>query len=221
MRSSRDPALSPTAPRSWLERLIGPGATAAEIALQGAAASLGALLGFAVAPADWPAWKTIVAAVLALDIAGGVVTTTTRAAKLWYHRPGQGLGAHLGFVAAHAVHLAIVATVFRPGFDGAYFVAMTAVLAAGSVAVELASERLQRPVAATAWMMALWLDLWLFAPTVGLEWFVPMFFFKLLVGHLLPEEARSRRGKTSGRADTTEERPTRPAEARGAGGRGA
>lgn len=197
-------------PRFWLDRLIGPGASRGEIVLQAAVAFLGLVFAVAVAPADWPVWKTVVAAVLAFDLAGGVVTTTTRPAKLWYHRPGQGRAAHLGFVAAHVVHVAVVALVFRPGFDGIYFGAVTAVLLAGAVAVEHASERLQRPVAATAWLMGLWLDLWLFTPTVGLAWFVPMFFFKLLVGHLLPEEARFRR-RLRGGVDASASASQRPA----------
>jgi hypothetical protein len=197
-------------PLTWLDRVVGPGANHAEIALQVGAAALGLMFAVVVAPADWPMWKTIVAAFLAFDLAGGVVTTTTRPAKLWYHRTGRGPGAHLGFVAAHILHLVVVALVFRPGFDGAYLGVMASLLMAGAVAIELASERLQRPVAATAWLLALWFDLWLFAPTVGLAWFTPMFFFKLLVGHLLPEEARPGR-RVAGGAEASASVNQRPA----------
>jgi len=170
--------------------LIGPGATPFEIALQGTVAGLGALLAIVVAPAEWPLGKTIVAALFGFDLAGGVVTTTTRPAKLWYHRPGRGAAAHLVFVAAHVVHLAVVAFVFRPGSDAAYFGVLTTLLLVGATAIEFVPERLQRPIAATSWLVAIGVDLSLFASTPGLEWFVPMLFFKLLIGHSLPEEAR-------------------------------
>lgn len=204
-----DPHATPQA-RNPLEWLIGPGATPAEIALQGGVAVFGALFAFASASPDWPTWKVAVAIVLAFDLAGGVVTTTTTSAKRWYHRPGQGPRQHLGFVAGHVLHLAAVAWIFRPPFDATYFVVMTALLLSGATAVVFSPERIRRPVAATVWMVGLWVELARLGPTPGLEWFAPLFFFKLIVGHLLPEEAGFFR-RDRGPADPSADSSQRPA----------
>jgi hypothetical protein len=127
-------------------------------------------------------------AILGFDLVGGVLTNATAAAKRWYHRPGQGWQQHMGFVGVHLVHIGLVALLLRGG-DGLFFagVASYLLLAAGLI---LASPLyLQRPVALGLYGLALLGDRYLFAPTPGLEWFLPVFFLKLLVSHLLNETA--------------------------------
>jgi len=183
------------APRSgWkgqLDRLIGPGATPAELILQlmpSVGAAITAPLYASTLSIDWSPWQLGLIAILGFDLVGGVLTNATATAKRWYHRPGPGWRQHMGFVGVHLVHIGLVALLLRGG-DGLFFagVASYLLLAAGLI---LASPLyLQRPVALGLYGLALLGDRYLFIPTPVLEWFLPLFFLKLLVSHLLKETA--------------------------------
>jgi hypothetical protein len=124
---------------------------------------------------------------LVFDLMGGVITNATATAKRWYHRPGQGWFQHMGFVAVHAVHITLVAWLFR-GSDWFYFYVYYAYLLIASLVITGVQLYLQRPVALLLLVGALLLNIYGLLPTPGLEWFVPLFFRKLLVSHLLKEE---------------------------------
>ncbi len=173
---------------AW-DQFIGPGATRAEVLLQLAAAVAAplALLIYARAVGiGWSPVQTIVALLLAFDLAGGVVTNATSSAKRWYHRAGQGFWQHLLFIAVH-VHPFVVAWLFRDG-DWVFAVVLYGYLLAAAVIVLRVPLYLQRPTALILFCGALLLNSYVFPPTPGLEWFVPLFYLKLLVSHLLREE---------------------------------
>ncbi len=181
-------------PRSGLagawDRFVGPGATRAEAGLQ---SILPILAGIA---APWHAarsgvgWNTAqyaVGALLAMDLAGGIVTNATSSAKRWYHRAGQGLGAHVSFVALHLLHLLLVSWLFLQ-VDWTWVLLTGGYLLAAATVVLLVPLYLQRPVGMTAYAIAALLSLYAFRQPPGLEWFLFLFYFKLLVCHLPREE---------------------------------
>jgi len=177
----------------WLDRFAGPEATPAELWIQFLPA-LGALV---VAPAyaltlpiQWTGVQLGLIALLGLDLVGGVLTNATLSAKRWYHRPGQGWPQHLSFVALHVVHVFLVAWLFRGG-DWLFFGAGAGYLLGAATVIVFSPRQLQRPVALGLFGIALLGDCYGFTPTPGLEWFVPFFFLKVLVSHLLPEEPYS------------------------------
>lgn len=182
---------NPPKPREgWLghwDAFVGPGATSAEEWVQlgaGAAIAASALLVFGLRfPGEASGLQWTVLALLCLDLGGGIVTNATSAAKRWYHRAGQG-GNHLRFVAVHGAHLLLLTLLFsleawRMGLVYAY-------LLLAAVVIVRAPLYLQRPVAFAAFAVALPLG-WLAVPLAGLEWFLPLLLFKLLVSHLLRE----------------------------------
>jgi len=171
------------------DRFMGPGATNAEqwLELGAAAIAAGAMAVYAFSPSSgWTALQSAVAILMALDLAGGVVTNATSSAKRWYHRPGQGPREHLSFVAVHAVHLLLIAWLFLGG-DWTYFLGTYGFLLAAALAVAAVPRYLKRPAAFALYVLALLLSLYVFASPGGLEWFLPVFYLKLLVSHLLPE----------------------------------
>lgn len=176
---------------AW-DRFVGPGATAHEEMVQlvgglALSAFIGAHLYVQRESLGWSALQVIVAALLVFDITGGIITNATSAAKRWYHRPGHdGLRAHLPFIAAHGVHLLLIAALFR-GMDWAFFAVLYGYLLASAVLILRMPLYLQRPVGYTLFCFGILIALYIFAPTAGLEWFVPFFYFKLLVSHLLKE----------------------------------
>lgn len=186
------PQATPTLRSGWrgqLDRLIGPGATPAELVLQfvpSVGAAIAAPLYASTLPIDWSPWQLGLIAILGFDLVGGVLTNATAAAKRWYHRPGQKWQQHLSFVAVHLVHIGLVAFLFR-GADGLFFAGVSSYLLLAAMLILASPLYLQRPVALGLYGVVLLCDRYLFVPTPGLEWFLPLFFLKLLVSHLLKE----------------------------------
>jgi hypothetical protein len=178
----------PGLPGEW-DKFVGPGQTRTEfwlILVPALLAGLTAPLYALQAGLGWTPIQLIVAGVMAFDLVGGVATNATASAKRWYHRPGQGWLQHLEFVAVHALHIFLVAWLFRGG-DWFYFFIYYAYLLAASLMITRVQLYLQRPVALLLLVGVLLLNIYGIMPSAGLEWFVPVFFMKLLVSHLIKE----------------------------------
>lgn len=178
-------------PAGVLHRLAGPGATTAELTLQlvlPVAAAAAAVSYAVVAFGSWSALQYVLCAVLAFDIAGGIITNATSSGKRWYHRPGQGVRQHFGFVLVHLVHLAVVAWLFLSG-DWLWLATAGAYLLVAALAILVSPLYLQRPVAMAMYAGSILLDLYVLASPAGMEWFLPLFYLKLLVAHLPRETA--------------------------------
>ncbi|MGC1307009.1 MAG: hypothetical protein WA885_07245 [Phormidesmis sp.] len=172
-----------------LDRLIGPGATPVEVWLQLLPAIAAAIAATAYAvslPTAWTGWQLGLIAFLGFDLAGGVITNATSSAKRWYYRPGQGWKQHLTFVATHLVHVGLVALFLRNG-DWLFFCVVSGYLMTAASMIVSVPLYLQRPVALGLYSLALIGDRYIAVPTVGLEWFLSVFFLKLLISHLLQE----------------------------------
>ncbi len=184
---------NPPSPRTgflgFIDGLIGPGATRAELWVQflpAAIAAAAAVLWPVMNDLTWPWWKLAVAAFLGLDMVGGALTNATNAAKRWNFREGRGPGSHLGFIAIHIIQLAAVGWLFRDQ-DWIFVAACYSFLLIGLGTLASSPRYLQRLVGVGLLLIALIADACFLAPTVGLEWFLPMFYLKLFVSHLLPE----------------------------------
>lgn len=187
-----DPPPPRPGPRGLWDRFAGPGATRAENRLQviGVALLGGLTMALVVRERgeDVAAWQIAVAAILAVDIAGGIVTNATSAAKRWYHRPAEGLRSHLGFVALHATQIGIVAAIFTDE-PVAYFAATYGLLLATSYVVLSVPLYLQRSIALLLAAAAVPVSELVAADVVdaGMAWFTPLLFLKILVSHLTTE----------------------------------
>ena len=173
-----------------LDKFIGPGATSAEAWLQIVPSVLAGIAAPAYASVNnlgWSGLQLIVAALLAFDLTGGIITNATSTAKRWYHRKGQSFRQHFTFVVGHVIHIFVVARLFR-SLDWVFFGVVSVYLLLASVTILRTPQYLQRPVAFILYALALLISIYVFTPTAGLEWFLPFFFLKLLVSHLLKEE---------------------------------
>ena len=181
-------------PRSgWsgiMDRFIGPGATKAEIALQFVlpiAAAFAAIVLAASRSLDWTLLQYVVAGFMALDLVGGIFTNATSSAKRWYHRDGQTARNHLGFISLHLLHLSLISWVFLD-WQWEWVAATAAYLGAASVVILVVPLYLQRPVSLTTFAGSLILAQYVVTSPAGVEWFLPLFYLKLLVSHLPKEE---------------------------------
>jgi len=200
--TTRDPPQidwDPPQPRpgmaGWLDCFVGPGATAAELLWQVGAAFAAAVAVPAyalVAGLNWSTLQLAVSGLIAMDLVGGVVTNSTAAGQRWYHRSGQGVPQHLAFAAIHIVQLLLVGWFFRSGdwiFVGVFY----AYLMLAVTVVCLSPLYLQRPIAMILVIGAVFLNHFAFTSAAGMEWFVPVYFVKLLISHLLKEAPYSNR----------------------------
>jgi intracellular septation protein A len=173
-----------------LDRFVGPGATPSELALQFAVPLIAAVLAQLNAARTVESWSWLryaVCGLLALDLTAGVITNATSSAKRWYHRSARSFGQQLGFVALHLSHLVVVSLLYLD-FDLAWIAVAGAYLLAAAALVLSVPRYLERPVSLAAYIGALVLSLYGLAAPLGLEWFLPLLYLKLLVSHLPTEE---------------------------------
>ena len=172
------------------DEFVGPGATRTENILIIAFALLSGagMYVYAASQNLFACTRCLVFAVLlAADLGGGVIANAAAPAKRWYHRPGQTLKDKLFFIAFHALHLFIVLYLFR-GQDWLWGIVFYGLLVGSALILLAVPLYLQRPVAAGLYMLALLVNFYLLPPTTGMEWFIPVFFLKLVIGHLVQEE---------------------------------
>ncbi len=177
-------------PRNGLDKFIGPGATKAEIAMQFSLAALFGVLILAQAYCrnlGWTWWQYLIGFLIAIDMAGGVLTNATSSAKRWYHREGQGFKQHLGVVLLHLLQIVIMSWVFM-GFDWIFIVSAYAYLVIAALILLFTRHYLQRPVAFFLVVVGFVFGLYVLQPAEGIEWFAPVLYLKILASHLLKEE---------------------------------
>ena len=173
-----------------LAELIGPGATRAEIIL---VLGVGILAGFAqisyqyFAVLDWNLIQLAIAGIMAFDIAGGLVANSTSTAKRWFHRAEKGRKDHIGFVLIHAVY-PILISIFFLSYDWNFFFVVFGYLSLASILVVMSPLYLRRPVSVTLFALGLLISMYILNPIPGLEWFVPLLYLKLIIGHIVREE---------------------------------
>lgn len=177
-------------PGIW-DRLIGPGATVAEslLTVVWMLACAVVVVGYALlANLGWSSVQLAVVALIAMDVGGGISDNASNSAKRWFHRPGHGARQHLLFVLAHIIHLSVLALVF-PSFEWSVAATLYFYLVAATLVIVSIPLCLKRPVAFVLYCGVVLIGLYVFDLPSGLEWFVPFFFLKLLLAHLLPEKA--------------------------------
>jgi len=180
----------PRPPYSLHDRLIGPGATRGELVLQWTAAIAAATVFPLLAVFNewsWSPFQLIVAGLLALDVAGGVVTNATSTAKRWYHRPQRTVRDHLLFVLLHA-HPFLVVWLFGTGEWRFATVGYGYMIIAAIILIVLTPLHLRRPVAFLAVGSGIILSIYGPVPPPHFEWLLPLLYLKVLAGHLLREE---------------------------------
>ena len=172
------------------DAIVGPGATPVEMVLDiaiPAMAGIGALLYASRVVEVWSLPQYIACFVLAFDTAGGVVTNATSSAKRWYHRAGQGFKQHFGMASLHLIHIVVVSWLYL-GLDVAWILTAGGYLLAAATVILLVPQYLQRPTALVSYACGLLISMYLLRQPEGLEWFLPLFYLKLFVSHLLKEE---------------------------------
>lgn len=171
-----------------IDILIAPRATTGEILTGFGAALGGTMLALALALwAELPLLAVLVVGVVAFDLFGGAVVNATRSAKRWYHREGRAARHHLFFVACHVQPFLLALVI--PGFSWITAGAVYAATLTAAVLVTVTPEPIRRPVAFTLVVLGITLITSVATIPAVIAWFTPVLLVKLLLAHLLPEEA--------------------------------
>ena len=177
--------------RSWLRRLsdplIGPDATAAELALGWGAAVAASIaqLTWALAFGHWSALQTIMAVLFAFDIGGGVVVNATRSGGRWWHRDAVTRARQFGFFAAH-IHPFLIAWLW-PELSFAQALALYGSMLVSALVVLWTPLYLQRPVALGLTAVGLVMGATVLRAPEGLGWFPLLYYVKLIAAHAVPD----------------------------------
>lgn len=194
--SSQNLADIPAPRPGWLgawDKFAGPGWSQAENAVlftATLAAGVFVPVWAAIAGLGWNWLQYILAFFIALDIVGGAVTMAAQPGKRWYHRPGQGAKQHLGFILMH-VHPFLVAWLFAPQDQGmlwGYALTGYIYLLLAAPVILFAPVPLKRPLSAAFIAGGCLLNGLVVTPPPGFVWFLPVFYLKLLMSHLVPEK---------------------------------
>jgi hypothetical protein len=176
---------------------FGTGATIPEQALVWAIGVLGTVLLGWVAwtrSIPWAWWQYVIAALMGLDVLGGVVANSLNSCKRFYHsllKPEE-----TGFTALSKNHFTFTVIHIHPLLAGLLFGNMNwgyglfwyLVLVVTSLLVLQFPLYLQRPAAMGVIMIAILLNLYIIQPVPGFEWLVPALFLKIVYGHIVREE---------------------------------
>jgi hypothetical protein len=176
---------------------FGTGATKAERAMVWIFGLLGtAVLGWywRTSSINWAWWQYAIAALLALDVLGGVAANSLNSCKRFYHSPIKpqetGLTSlsknHFAFTAIH-VHPLLIGLLFG-NMNWGYGLFWYLALVLSAVLVMSIPLYLQRPLAMGLIMTAILLNLYFIQPVIGFEWLVPALFLKIVYGHIVREE---------------------------------
>ena len=141
----------------------------------------------------WTWWQYGTAALLALDVLGGVVANSLNSCKRFYHSPVKpdetGLIAfskdHFIFTILH-IHPLLIGFLFSLNWQYGILWYLTLVLS--SLLVSGVPVYLQRPLSMGIIMTAILANIYLIQPVNGFEWFIPALFLKIIYGHAVREE---------------------------------
>lgn len=181
--------------KKWLDKLTGPGATKAEVFIQFffpfafavALVTVSVIKGW-----DWNLLQMIIAGLLAMDMLGGVITNATSSGKRWFHRNGQSFKKHMGFIFIHIIQLMLIMAFFDMG-NWQFVLISYVYLILASFIIGKVHLYLQRPIAMGLTAIGICLSLYVIPLPSHFEWFLPFFYIKLLISHLLFEEPYRRK----------------------------
>ncbi|WP_375748430.1 hypothetical protein [Vibrio sp. HN007] len=172
----------------------GYGATKAESVIANYAAFIAPVIlyFFAWKELDWSVSQIVVAAVLTLDMIGGVLTNSLGSMKRYLHTDqnlnvswlGKLVGSKFLFPAIH-FQLFAIPLCFDITWSYAFF--WYGLMMASIIFVHLVPLYLQRPIALLIVMLSIILAQIMTSPE-GLEWIAPIFIIKLVLSHGVREE---------------------------------
>ncbi len=176
-----------------IDQFIGPGATTYEMLLQfiPACFALVAQLYYSIFYTSQSTLQILLGSMLTFDIVGGILTNSTPSAKRWYHRKSQTFWNHFQFILLHLVHICLVSFLFYSSHSLLLCLFHACFLLLSSLCILFTPLALQRTVSYLWYTIALVCNIQVLPSPNGMQWFFPLFYFKLLVSHLVKEEPYS------------------------------
>lgn len=170
--------------KSW-ETIVGPNMPKSEFVLciiPTLMATVGVPIYAVLNQLDWSIWQLLVSSFFAFDLVGGAIVNATGTTHRWHHQPEHKFKYHFLFIACH-LHPLIVAWLFNNA-GWTYFLTSYGYLLVAALWILKSPVALQRPLSMIFFVGGLFFCIYFFTPIPGLEWFLPVYFLKLLVSYL-------------------------------------
>jgi len=143
---------------------------------------------------QWIWWQFAIAALLALDVLGGVAANSLNSCKRFYHSPlrpeEKGFTAlaknHTAFTLFH-IHPILIGLVFG-NMDWGYGLFWYISMVLSAAVILRLPLYLHRPTALGIIMLAVLANYYFIPAVIGFEWFIPALFLKIIYGHIVREE---------------------------------
>ncbi len=143
---------------------------------------------------NWSNWQYLLASLIAFDVVGGAVANALNSCKRFYQSSPKYnepnymrlLKNKLFFAAIH-VHPLIVGCLFG-SLDWLYGLFWYIALQTSVLITIKSPLYLSRPIAISSVAIAILLNDYAIEPIAGFEWFIPLLFIKIVLGHSVREE---------------------------------
>jgi len=143
---------------------------------------------------NWSIWQYLLASFIAFDVVGGAVANSLNSCKQFYRsspRANEPIYLRLVknklFFAAIHIHPLVIGSCFGSIdlLSGLFW--YVALLVSVLITMK-APLYLSRPIAISFVAIAIILNYYAIEPIVGFEWFIPLLFLKIVLGHTVKEE---------------------------------
>jgi hypothetical protein len=168
----------------------------AYVLIGGLVAGSAVVVTWLVGKAPWRIWLVAVVALVAVDLGSGAVANLLPSVKRFYHRHSEGpelpwwsafLRCPLGFTAVHIYPILLWGIL--PDAQLLMGVLWYLQLLLATVLMLQVPDREKRPVAGLIFVIVLLMNAYVIPHPDGLGWFMPLLFFKLILGHQVPMDS--------------------------------
>ena len=134
-------------------------------------------------------WKLFIICILAFDVFGGATANATNSARRWWHRPGVKRGSFIFFTLFH-LHPIIIGALYSGFSFSLGVISYAGVICAAGICIFFPPS-LTRPMAYGICYLLILFTAFMGGVAWYLSWFLPGYFMKLLLSHLLSDGAFS------------------------------
>ena len=142
---------------------------------------------------DWTWWQLLIASYISFDLGGGFMSNSLNSVIRFYETPyKEGEGKSAKYLKNDWIyngmhfHPLIVGLVFNN--DWVYAIGWQVIFFGSLAVVAITPQYLKRPISRLLTLLAIIISLYFLQSVPGFEWFIPLIFIKMVMGHMVREE---------------------------------
>jgi len=139
---------------------------------------------------DWTWWQLLIASYISFDLGGGFMSNSLNSVIRFYETPyKEGEGKSAKYLKNDWIyngmhfHPLIVGLVFNN--DWVYAIGWQVIFFGSLAVVAITPQYLKRPISRLLTLLAIIISLYFLQSVPGFEWFIPLIFIKMVMGHMV------------------------------------